>query len=69
MEFIMYKIKTSKSASKRFKRIASGSFKRKKSNLRHLLTKKKTSYKRKIRSKVLISHYNLKSVLLLIPYS
>ncbi|WP_343190386.1 50S ribosomal protein L35 [Buchnera aphidicola (Mollitrichosiphum nigrofasciatum)] len=64
----MPKIKTLRSASKRFRKNASGMFKRKKTNLRHLLTKKTTSYKRNIRKKVIISRSDLSKVMSFLPY-
>ena len=45
----MPKMKTKKSASKRFKVRASGSIKRGSANLRHILTKKSTKRKRNLR--------------------
>ncbi|VEH67223.1 50S ribosomal protein L35 [Rodentibacter pneumotropicus] len=39
----MPKIKTVRGAAKRFKKTASGGFKRKQSHLRHILTKKQLS--------------------------
>ncbi|CAL4319008.1 50S ribosomal protein L35 [Buchnera aphidicola] len=51
----MPKMKTLKSASKRFKVTASGQFKRKQSNLRHILTKKTSHRKRHLRPKIIIS--------------
>lgn len=50
------KIKTVRGAAKRFKRTASGGFKRKQSHLRHILTKKSTKRKRHLRSMGMISH-------------
>jgi large subunit ribosomal protein L35 len=43
------KIKTHKSAYKRFKKTKSGNFKHKQSFLRHILTKKTTKRKRQLR--------------------
>ncbi|NIG99117.1 MAG: 50S ribosomal protein L35 [Buchnera aphidicola (Periphyllus acericola)] len=65
----MNKLKTLKSASKRFKKTASGKFKRKQANLRHILTKKNSTRKRQLRSKKIVSHANLKEVKLFFPYS
>ncbi|NIH41185.1 MAG: 50S ribosomal protein L35 [Buchnera aphidicola (Periphyllus aceris)] len=65
----MNKLKTLKSASKRFKKTASGKFKRKQANLRHILTKKNSTRKRQLRSKKIVSHSNLKAVKLFFPYS
>ena len=42
-------LKTNRGAAKRFKRTASGSFKRGQSHRRHILTKKSTKRKRKLR--------------------
>ncbi|CAL4319566.1 50S ribosomal protein L35 [Buchnera aphidicola (Protaphis terricola)] len=64
----MPKIKTLKSASKRFKKTASGKFKHKQSNLRHILTKKTTSKKRHLRPKVLVSKGDMNQVKLFLPY-
>ncbi|XRX42521.1 MAG: 50S ribosomal protein L35 [Buchnera aphidicola (Eriosoma harunire)] len=64
----MPKIKTLRSASKRFKQIASGMFKRKQANLRHLLTKKNTKNKRHLRAKVALSKEDMKSVISFFPY-
>ena len=47
----MPKIKTVRGAAKRFKKTASGGFKRKQSHLRHILTKKTTKRKRHLRHK------------------
>ena len=46
----MTKLKTHKSASKRFKHTYNGHYKHKQSHLRHLLTKKSTKRKRQLRS-------------------
>ncbi|WP_343190029.1 50S ribosomal protein L35 [Buchnera aphidicola] len=64
----MLKIKTLKSASKRFKITSSGLFKRKKNNLRHLLTKKRSSYKRNLRKKVVVSKHDRKRIRTFVPY-
>ncbi|WP_343183625.1 50S ribosomal protein L35 [Buchnera aphidicola (Periphyllus koelreuteriae)] len=64
----MNKLKTLKSALKRFKKTASGKFKRKQANLRHILTKKTSTRKRHLRSKKIISHSNVKSVKSFFPY-
>ena len=39
-----YKLKSHRGAAKRFKKTASGGFKRKQAHLRHILTKKTVSY-------------------------
>ncbi|WWO98709.1 MAG: 50S ribosomal protein L35 [Candidatus Dasytiphilus stammeri] len=65
----MPKIKTVRSAVKRFKKTASGSFKHKKACLRHILTKKSSKRKRHLRSKTLISKGDLKLVVGCMPYA
>ncbi|BAP58517.1 50S ribosomal protein L35 [Candidatus Tachikawaea gelatinosa] len=64
----MPKIKTIKSAAKRFKKTSSGNFKYKHANLRHILTKKNTKRKRSLRSKGIISKSNRNSVIMCLPY-
>ncbi|GAB2992735.1 50S ribosomal protein L35 [Psychrosphaera aestuarii] len=51
----MPKIKTHSGAAKRFKKTASGGYKRKQSHLRHILTKKSSKRKRHLRSKLMVS--------------
>jgi large subunit ribosomal protein L35 len=46
----MPKIKTNRGAAKRFRKIASGGFKRGQSHRRHILTKKSTKRKRHLRA-------------------
>ncbi|CAL1329465.1 50S ribosomal protein L35 [Candidatus Providencia siddallii] len=58
----MLKIKTIRSAAKRFKKTAGGKFKHKHANLRHILTKKSTKRKRNLRSKGLVSKSDIKFV-------
>ncbi|MGB0847071.1 MAG: 50S ribosomal protein L35 [Thiolinea sp.] len=45
----MPKMKTNRGAAKRFRKTANGTFKRKQSHLRHILTKKSTKRKRQLR--------------------
>lgn len=45
----MPKIKTHRGTAKRFSKTANGTFKRKQSHLRHILTKKSTKRKRHLR--------------------
>ena len=45
----MPKLKTNRGAAKRFKKVAGGGFKRGQSHRRHILTKKSTKRKRKLR--------------------
>ncbi|CAL4318972.1 50S ribosomal protein L35 [Buchnera aphidicola] len=64
----MRKLKTLKSASKRFKKTSSGKFKRKQANLRHILTKKTKKKKRHLRLKKIVSQSNNKAVKSFFPY-
>ncbi|WP_075433701.1 50S ribosomal protein L35 [Buchnera aphidicola] len=64
----MPKIKTLRSAVKRFRKTASGQFKRKQANLRHILTKKNTDYKRHLRKKIILASSDNKKVSLFLPY-
>jgi len=64
----MPKVKTLRSAAKRFKKTASNKFKRKQANLRHILTKKSTHRKRHLRSKVLVSRGDSSRIFELLPY-
>ena len=65
----MPKMKTNRGAAKRFKRTASGKFKRSQSHLRHILTKKSTKRKRQLRSPAMIHASDQASVKLMLPYS
>ena len=65
----MPKMKTKKSASKRFKVRGSGSIKRGSANLRHILTKKSTKRKRHLRGTSAIHESNLAAVRAMLPYS
>ncbi|MGP1956632.1 MAG: 50S ribosomal protein L35 [Arsenophonus sp. NC-PE1-MAG3] len=65
----MPKIKTVRSAAKRFKKTASGGFKRKHANLRHILTKKLTKRKRHLRQKTMVSKGDLGLVAACLPYA
>lgn len=51
----MPKIKTHSGAAKRFKKTASGGYKRKQSHLRHILTKKSSKRKRHLRNKEMVA--------------
>lgn len=65
----MPKIKTVRSAAKRFKKTASGKFKHKHANMRHILTKKSTKRKRHLRHNTMLSKKNLNLVMECLPYS
>ncbi len=58
----MPKIKTRRSAAKRFSKTASGKFKRRRKNLRHILTKKNAKRKRRLGQATTVDATNMKSV-------
>jgi large subunit ribosomal protein L35 len=63
----MPKIKTNRAAAKRFKRLASGKFKRSHGYARHQMRTKTTKQKRKLRSGVIVSAANAPTVRRLLP--
>lgn len=65
----MPKLKTHSGAAKRFKKTASGKVKRGQTKMRHILTSKETSTKRKLAKTVLVSEADLPKVLRMIPYA
>jgi large subunit ribosomal protein L35 len=65
----MPKMKSKKSAAKRFKVRAGGSIKRSRAYLRHILTKKSTKTKRHLRGTTEVHSTNIKAVRLMLPYS
>ena len=65
----MPKLKTHSGAAKRFKKTASGKFKRGQSKMRHILTSKATKTKRKLGGSALISDADHKVVARMIPYA
>ncbi len=65
----MPKMKTKKSAAKRFKVRASGSIKRGQAFKRHILTKKTTKSKRQLRGPVNIHAADELSVRRMLPYA
>ena len=65
----MPKLKTNRGAAKRFKKTASGKYKRGSSHMSHILTKKSTKRKRHLRSSSLIAGADLKNIKKLLPYS
>lgn len=65
----MPKMKTKKGAAKRFKARGSGSIKRSKAFLRHILTKKTTKNKRHLRGAVNLHEADVKSVRRMMPYA
>jgi len=64
----MPKLKTHKGAAKRFRKTASGKFKRGKSHARHILTKKTAKRKRKLDIDTYISKADQKLVEEMLPY-
>jgi len=65
----MPKMKTNRGAAKRFKRTASGGFKRAQSHRRHILTKKSTKRKRHLRSDAMIHDADVSMVRRLLPFA
>lgn len=65
----MPKMKTNSGAAKRFKRTASGGFKRKQSFRSHILTKKSTKRKRHLRGTLEVAHCDTAMVRRMLPYS
>ncbi len=65
----MPKMKTKKSASKRFKVRPGGTIKRSQAFMRHILTKKSTKTKRKLRGTTNVHDSNKRAVRAMMPYS
>lgn len=65
----MLKIKTVRGVAKRFRKTASGGFKHKHANLRHILTKKSTKRKRHLRPNPMVSKRELSLIVRCLPYS
>ncbi len=64
----MPKMKTKRSAAKRFKVTGSGKLKRNKAYRRHILTKKSPKTKRNLRKPALVDESNVKPMKRLLPY-
>ena len=64
----MPKIKTNRSAAKRFKKTAKGKIKRSKAYHSHILTKKSTKRKRNLRKATVVSEQDKKKIAALLPY-
>ena len=58
----MPKIKTRRAAAKRFSKTASGKFKRRRKNLRHILTKKNAKRKRRLGQSATVDAADMKAV-------
>jgi large subunit ribosomal protein L35 len=65
----MPKIKTNSGAAKRFKRNASGAFKRGQSHRSHILTKKSTKRKRQLRSPMEVHKSDVAAARRMMPYA
>ena len=65
----MPKMKSKKSASKRFKVRPGGTIKRSQAFMRHILTKKSTKRKRKLRCTTNVHDSNMRAVRAMLPYS
>ena len=65
----MPKIKTVRGAAKRFKKTASGGFKRKQSHFRHILTQKPPKRKRHLRHKSMVERADQVLVVACLPYA
>ena len=65
----MPKMKSHSGAAKRFSRNAAGSYKRKQSHLRHILTKKSSKRKRHLGEKLDIHDNDAAMVRRMLPYS
>ena len=64
----MPKVKTNRSAAKRFSKTGSGKFKRGQKNMRHILTKKNSKRKRHLRDAAYVDKSNEGQVKRMCPY-
>jgi len=64
----MPKLKTHRGAAKRFKKTATGKFKRSQAFKRHLLTSKTTKRKRAMRGTTVVSEQDQKTLERMLPY-
>lgn len=65
----MPKMKTNRGAAKRFKKTASGGYKRAQSHKNHILTKKSTKRKRHLRAIEQVSDADVSMLRRMMPYS
>jgi len=65
----MPKLKSNRGAAKRFKRTGGGGFKRSRSHLRHILTKKSTKRKRQLRGVTTVNASDTEALRRMLPYS
>jgi large subunit ribosomal protein L35 len=66
-EHNMPKVKSNSGAKKRFKKTGSGKFKRNSARRSHILTKKTTKMKRRLRGSSIVDKTNLKNLKKLLP--
>ena len=64
----MPKIKSNRCAAKRFTKTGSGKIRRRKQNLRHILTKKNAKRKRRLGQSALVDKTNEGAVKRMLPY-
>ncbi len=64
----MPKMKTNRSAAKRFKLTGTGKLKRNKAYKRHILTKKTPKLKRNLRKPAIVDATNVKGMKRMLPY-
>ena len=64
----MPKMKTRRSAAKRYKLTGNGKVRYKKQGLRHILNKKKSKRKRNLRHTAILSDVETKRIKILLPY-
>jgi len=69
VSYVMPKMKTKKSAAKRFQVRGSGSIKRGQAFKRHILTKKTTKNKRHLRGSAAVHETNIASVKAMMPFA
>ncbi len=65
----MPKIKTKRSAAKRFSVTGTGKFRRRKQNLRHILTKKNAKRKMRLGQSAIVDSANEGAVKRMLPYA
>ena len=65
----MPKMKTKRSAAKRFSVTGSGKFRRRRQNLRHILTKKSANRKMRLGQSAIVDSANERAVARMLPYA
>ena len=65
----MPKMKTKRSAAKRFKLTATGKIKIKKANMRHILTKRSRNLKREKRKAGYVAEVDVRQTMRMLPYA